>query len=851
MDRVIKKCIENNYDKSHILPFFWQHGEEHSELIEELDAIKGSGINEFCVESRVHHQFCEEKWWQDFGFLLKEAKERDMHVWLLDDKFFPTGYANNYIQDHPELRLTSIRVAYYDFSGPQSDIALIPEPLDSEEKYLSIVAYKRESKDRETVGKGINLIPFLQDDLLFWDIPEGVWRIYYVIRTHRVCDQCKLNYIDMMSKESCKAMIKAVYEPHYEHFSEYFGNTFKGFFSDEPGFSNDIWNYNSILGKEDMLIPWSDDIPQILSEYVNISVDDIMLLLPALWHCVDGKETIREAYMQAATMKFRDNFSFLLGNWCREHKVMYIGHIIEDMGTHQRLGHGAGHFFRGLDGQDMAGMDIVLHQIVPGHYSLKHTGSVIDKLVHTELFQYALPKMASSHSHIQPLKKNRAVCELFGAFGWAEGVPTMKFIADNLLVCGINHFVPHAFSSIYPDKDCPPHFYANGKNAQYELFGKLVEYMHRMANILSDGTHKADVAVYYNAEAEWSGGRLMQCEKPCAELTRNQIDYDIIPQDSILSANIKADKLCINNETYSAVVVPYSQYLPDSVIDAFERFSNAGVSVVFCDALPDMSSQLKPVDKRLKKCKAISFGELCNYLKKEGKYHISAEQNTTVLRFYHIKREETDVIMLWNEDIYSEIDTYLDLPIQNPVFYDAWENKIYKPQIREKAVRIKLAPAETIVVFSGNGSNIADFDYRDGKLSEIIADWKISVRDVNDIDFSPVSYNKLGSLAKYMPHFSGVIKYETELTFENTKEITALDLGKVGETAQLWINGEYLGAKVAQPFSFRVENAIKEGINTIKIEVAVSPAYRERDELSRFLPLSPMGVLGPIGIRKK
>ena len=101
MEKRILECRTGKASTEYILPFFWQHGEELSILKEEIDAIQKCGITEFCVESRTHEEFCRGKWWEDFGFILKEARKRKMRVWLLDDKRFPTGYANNYI---PQLR---------------------------------------------------------------------------------------------------------------------------------------------------------------------------------------------------------------------------------------------------------------------------------------------------------------------------------------------------------------------------------------------------------------------------------------------------------------------------------------------------------------------------------------------------------------------------------------------------------------------------------------------------------------------------------------------------------------------------------------------------------------------------
>ena len=73
MDRRIQECLEQK-EGSYILPFFWQHGEDHDTLLEEIEAMQRCHVREFCVESRIHQQFCEDQWWEDMGFILKEAK---------------------------------------------------------------------------------------------------------------------------------------------------------------------------------------------------------------------------------------------------------------------------------------------------------------------------------------------------------------------------------------------------------------------------------------------------------------------------------------------------------------------------------------------------------------------------------------------------------------------------------------------------------------------------------------------------------------------------------------------------------------------------------------------------------
>ena len=851
MEQRIKECLAGNEATEYILPFFWQHGEEHEVLAEEIDAIYRSGIREFCVESRTHEQFGEDKWWEDFAFLLKEAERRDMRVWLLDDKLFPTGYANNYIASHPELRAVRLRMEFRDFAGPRKDVALLPIPLDEDESYVSIVAYERKQSGDLLVGEGISLMPEMKDGLIWLDIPEGCWRVYYVIRTRRAGFEERWNFIDMMSEESCKAMLHAVYEPHYEHFRQYFGNTFAGFFSDEPAFMNEDNYYDGTLGREDVVLPWNDSLPKILAEKSGLEEKEILLRLPALWHDIERyTSVIREVYMEAVTEAYSENFSQMLGDWCRERNVLYIGHIIEDQNAHQRLGRSAGHFFRALKGQDMSGCDIVLHQLLPGLLDFEHTAALTGNRAEPAFFNYMLPKLASSQAHIEPLKKGRAMCEVYGAFGWATGIPGMKYITDLMLVSGINHFVPHAFTPKYPDHDCPPHFYARGQNPQFLLFGELMRYTQRVSHVLSGGIHQASVAVYYNAEAEWAGGKRMLQQEVCRELTRKQMDFDLIPQDILCGeAWVKEGQLCVHEESYDVLIVPYSQYLPDKLLRTMGRMAEEGLKVWFINDYPEASSEQHSVEAVITKCEAVLFSELTAKLMALDLQGIQSDTECPSLRYFHVKRDGQDVFMLWNEDIFKEMDTQITFPVSGgkAVFYDAWNNMLFKAEQKDNTVRVQLAPSEAIILyFDEEEMELPDYDYGDGQKQELELDWKISLCGNGEAEFKESPYKELKNLARELPKFSGIIRYESEWEIEEPELWSTIEFSEIGETAQLWINDVNCGAVVAKPYRFAINGKLKNGKNLIRIEVISNLAYRERDEFSTYLPLPLTGIVGPV-----
>jgi len=322
-----------------------------------------------------------------------------------------------------------------------------------------------------------------------------------------------------------------VYEPHYAHYKDDFGKTIAGFFSDEPAVGNTSgFDFNESIGRKLMPLPWNKDMPGMLAGRLG---DDYLRLLPALWgdagdHTLTAR--VRYAYMDSATALMAKNFSEQIGQWCQAHGVEYTGHIIEDNNHHSRLGCSMGHFFRAMQGQHMSGIDDIGNQVLLGGENYDRMSSFTPP-GDGEFYHFALGKLGSSLAHIDPKKKGRAMCEIYGAYGWNTGVRLMKYLTDHFLVRGISQYVPHAFSpKEIPDPDCPPHFYAHGENPQYRHFGKLMRYLNRMCHVFSGGLHAAPVAVLYHGEAEWTGGH-MYMQKPARQLLEHQIEFDILPSD--------------------------------------------------------------------------------------------------------------------------------------------------------------------------------------------------------------------------------------------------------------------------------------------------------------------------------
>ena len=294
--------------------------------------------------------------------------------------------------------------------------------------------------------------------------------------------------------------------------------------------------------------------------------------------------------MDCVTRLVEEDFSKQVGTWCRERGVQYIGHVIEDNNQHARTSTSLGHFFRGLKWQTMAGIDDIGGQVYPQGED-RQEKTLFGFIGDGEFYHYALGKLGSSLGDLNPQMQDRTMCEIFGNYGWSEGVRLEKYLLDHFMVRGVNYFVPHAYDcKDYPDRDCPPHFYAHGHDPQYRHFGKLMQYANRVCSLLSDGHVETPVAILYHGEAEWTG-KCMLMQKPARVLLDHQIDFHFVPSDVFAEREFYkteiGESLVVNGKEHKLLLIPYAQFITNEVAQGIAELLRKGGKVAFIDALPD------------------------------------------------------------------------------------------------------------------------------------------------------------------------------------------------------------------------------------------------------------------------
>ncbi len=881
------KVIEGN-EENHILPFFWQHGEDEETLRKYVNVIYQSNCKALCVESRPHPDFCCDKWWQDMDVIIDESKKLGMKVWILDDSHFPTGYANGAMEDKdPVLFRRSLTVKYFEVPDDAGEFVVPAKELEKaddwqpagfEKMALNPDGFTIRDDDRllsvTAINKGGNkdsglivLTKNPEDGSYVFKKPEGSGS-WIIAAVHITANRGpRRNYINMMDPESVKVLIDAVYEKHYEHYGSEFGKTIEGFFSDEPEIGNGhMYEFDKKIGELDDQAFCRTAETELREKWG----DDFDRFLPLIWQQdfdSDLQAKIRFDYMDTVTRLVEKNFSEQIGSWCRQHGVKYIGHLIEDSHQHTRTCSSLGHYFRGLAGQDWAGVDVIGGQVLPQGENIGK-GDAIQPMRDGEFWHYTLAKLGGSLAAIDPLKKGNCMCELFGNYGWEEGVKLEKYLADHLLVRGVNQFVPHAFSPApFPDPDCPPHFYAHGNNPQYRHFGEIMKYMNRAATLLSDGKPKIPVAILYNAEADWAGD-FMYLQKPAKEMYDEQIDYHFIPADVFTDEkyNVKLGKeLEVNGISYSAFVIPHMEYIPQSAARAAAKLNDAGCEVLFMDSLPVGTIEMgksDPLIAQLQSMKVTAVYKVEDVLKEDKIVDAVIKPINNRIRIYHYE----DLYMVVNEgsETYEGLVT---IPGKSNIsVYDAWENKFVKAEVTpmggEACVEIRLDPEKSLFLIRGVDYELIKKAGYVPELSEkktdISVGWERSICTATKYpEFSEKKIVKLpDNLAEEMPKFSGFVRYERNYNYDGEGN-AILEITDASEGVEVFVNDVSLGIQVVPAYIYDMKPYLKKGENLIRIEVATTLERQAVDFPSKWGPVGgkkqpqvPSGICGKVLISK-
>ncbi|GEM_PF-2395142 len=883
--------MRNKTERCSALFFKFVPGDTKEVLKARLEKVKENGIHNVIAsyeEEGLKEGKFNERYFQTLPELAEACEEMDMTFWLEDYSPFPTGSANGAYKEEEYAAKNKLFLdeRHMDFRGPCKNAVIRIDALQNVvygnalrrftkmdpagRSRIGVVAYRICEHESEAFApileeeSGVILDPYVKDGYLRWEIPDGYWRIFVLFTTYE--SSGRPFYMNLLDKESVALEIEKVHKPIYHCLKEYRGKSWNGFFYDEPEIGNaggdGVFDFFMLPGRRTKektdcsVYPWSAEMEQEMGKREEAWIRK----LPYLWYeagqhkqkagrlCEDEK--LRFDYMDSVTALIRENYNGQVYRFCSEHGIHYIGHVLEDEGSHTRLGCGTGHYFRQQYYQDEAGIDMIAGQILPGRDGAASWYGVAN--ADGEFYHYGLAKLASSEAHINPLKQNRSVCETFAMYG-QQGMAERKFLIDHLLINGINRFL---FGEL-PSYDAP-----------IEYAAEFVNYTDRMCRLLRESKPVTKTAILYHAEAEWMAGKEVQgFQVPASVLAQNQISYDVVPADVFAFPKRYdtqwEDGLVINGNRYEALIIPSCHYL-STPVKAFVMYcEKSGFPVVFVDQLPKNLS----IETEDSSVKVASLDHLAESVLKQIRQDIWIEipkdpESKRWIRSEHVIEKGEEYILLHNEGWNQKIECHVYLHTnkrvvqEDPFSQIRWIPDQEKEDEEWTKLSLVLEAGEmTILFMTEEKESIQGMPNTEllmkGKTVDHTGTWTLelpdgrSVKGENGILPDPGSYLE--------PEFYGKLVYRTTWNLEKEEPPVLLSLGKVSDCCEVILNGTVLGKRLASPYLYDVRNVIRPGQNEMTIEIYTSAANRENPVRIFGVPLNsltayPYMLMEPLGI---
>lgn len=452
---------------------------------------------------------------------------------------------------------------------------------------------------------------------------------------------------------------------------------------------------------------------------------------------------------------------------------------------------------------------------------------------------------------------------------------------EQLLLAGVNHVFYHGTTYSPEDVAYPGWlFYASvnftTNNSFWSHLPGLNSYITRVQSILQSTQADNELLIYWPVYDVWH-----DTESPFKTLSVHHVDRWLHPTefykqslrlqrlgysfdfvtDAILSRSTVKDNEVVTAEKarpYKVIYVPTTAYFSEKTLENLLNLARDGATVIFetlpkdVDGLGDLEARRKKLNDLLatlefeddEENQYTAYGKGKVYLTNDVYSALETEQlyaerlARTGLKF---NRRVTD------KGTYYYMVNHTDKTIDSPVrlnsekahytLLDPQTGSVYNLPANRGTIRVQIPAGYAWIVYVSD-TDKADVSYRyiDQLQEEKVFSnpWKVSFLNGGPQLPKGRTLNTLGYWTDWGDEvankFSGEAAYET--TFTLTKQADKgyqLQLGAVGESARVWVNGKDAGIVWAHPFHIEIGHLLQNGENNIRIEVANLMANRVRD----------------------
>ena len=517
-----------------IKPFWsWNDKLRKEELVRQIELMKESGIEGFFMHARggLKTEYMGKDWFDCIEACMDKADELNMDAWAYDENGWPSGFANGAVPKES-----------VDFQQKRLETATLDKDDELPENLLGLY------KLSENGFKKIN------------SAEDGCFAVYYTVNPY---------YIDTFNPKAIKCFISETHEKYYERFSDRFGKSLKGFFTDEPQYGNGA-------------TPWSTVFPELFSKEYGYSLTDN---LPLLYFDFKDSYEFRSDFYNMAARQFRASFIKQMYDWCSEHNCKLTGHMMSENTLGSQLG---------TTGGVMACYEY-FHE--PG---IDWLGRKIDTTF--------IPKQLGS---VARQLGRKTLTESFALCGWDVSLNELKWIMQWQMVNGVTSLCPHLEGySLRGERkrDYPASVFYQLPWFK-EAYKPFAEFICKTGTVLDEGKEEAPILLIEPMQTAY----IMQNPKNSIEINNLQSSFENITNElsdnhllyhygdeSIMEhfGSVKNDKLVIGNCEYDTVIMPYMKSMTESTLKLLVEFSENGGKLYFAGEKPSLIQGRN--DERLK-----------------------------------------------------------------------------------------------------------------------------------------------------------------------------------------------------------------------------------------------------------
>lgn len=489
-------------------------------------------------------------------------------------------------------------------------------------------------------------------------------------------------------------------------------------------------------------------------------------------------------------------------------------------------------------------------------------------------------KFASSAAHIggKPLTSSESCTWLNEHFlsSWGE----VKKAVDLYFLGGVNHIFYHGTE--YSPKDAPwPGwlFYAavhfQPTNPQWKDFGTLNRYITRVQSFLQKGKPDNDVLLYYPLNDVYSkpGTALLQHFNGMDRnfehsdfkylskwMTGNGYSFDFFSDRQLQKFSMSGNTIRTGGNAYQTILLPANKLMTNQSLRKLLELAKSGATILVYKSMPEdvpgwynLKERKKVFRDMIGQLSFIESGSVKKARTGKGTFMVSDDieallgaaqvrkENMPEQDLYFIRRKNNSgQVYFINNRADHAIDEWVPLHTNavSVALFDPMFGKTGLARWRKSTagidVYLQLRPGESVIVQTYKIKKTADaFPYLKVSGSPVTLNngWEVEFLSGGPVLPEKRSVDQLGSWTALkgdaVKNFSGTARYTTAFKKpEEGAQAYLLNLGKVHETAEVYLNGEKLATLIGPDFQLTIPSSKLKTNNKLEIVVANLMANR-------------------------